>query len=142
MSADDLIRRWFEEVWTKGRDSAVDEMIAPGAVIHGMTNEGETLSGPAGFRQFYNNFRQSFTEVRVTVGETVLQGDRAAARFTFTAVHSGAGLGFPATGKTVRSTGMVMIHARDGKIIEGWNEFDAAGMMRQLQSAATSALLV
>ena len=30
-----LIRRWFEEVWNKGRMEAIDEMASPDVVGHG-----------------------------------------------------------------------------------------------------------
>jgi hypothetical protein len=30
------VRRWFEEVWNKGRADAIEEMLAEDAVIHGL----------------------------------------------------------------------------------------------------------
>jgi hypothetical protein len=45
----DLIRRWFEEVWNKGREDAIDEMFAADGVAHGLTEEGDkTMRGPDG----------------------------------------------------------------------------------------------
>ena len=44
-----LGKRWFEEVWNKGRREAIAEMLAPDALIH----EGEsTAKGPEGFHAF------------------------------------------------------------------------------------------
>ena len=31
-----LVRRWFEEVWNKGREEAIDEMFAEDGVAHGL----------------------------------------------------------------------------------------------------------
>ena len=30
-----FMERWYEEVWNKGRESAIDEMAEPDAVAHG-----------------------------------------------------------------------------------------------------------
>ena len=35
-----------------------------------------------------------------------------------------------------------MIRWKDGRIAEAWNEFDAAGLMRQLNAAADSKIKV
>ena len=29
-------RRWFEEVWNRLRDEAIDEMVGPAAIVHGL----------------------------------------------------------------------------------------------------------
>jgi predicted ester cyclase len=35
---------------------------------------------------------------------------------------------------SMEATAIIIVQWRDGKIAESWNEFDAAGMMRQLSS--------
>jgi hypothetical protein len=30
-----IMRRWFSELWTKGRVEIIDELVAPDCVIHG-----------------------------------------------------------------------------------------------------------
>ena len=45
-----LVRRWFEEVWNKGRAEAVDEMFAADGIAHGLSDDAENpLRGPAHF---------------------------------------------------------------------------------------------
>ena len=31
-----LVRLWFDEVWTQGEESTIDELYAPGCVAHGL----------------------------------------------------------------------------------------------------------
>ena len=31
-----FMRRWFDELWNKGRLEIVDELVAPDCVIHGL----------------------------------------------------------------------------------------------------------
>ena len=59
----DLIRRWFEEVWNKGREDAIDEMFAADGVAHGLTEEGDkTMRGP---EQFKGNFPDNRIILRI-----------------------------------------------------------------------------
>lgn len=133
-----LTRRWFEEVWNKKREPAIDEMLAAGALVHGLSESGEDLAGPEAFRRFYRQFRSGFPDIRVTVDQVIGEGEMTAARFSAYGTHSGDGLGVKATGRPVRVGGMVMVRWKDGKIAEGWNEFDAAGLARQITPPAAA----
>lgn len=124
-----LIRRWFEEVWNKGREAAIDELLAARAVVHGL---GPDLQGPDGFKAFYRAYRNAFPDVKVQLEEIITQGDMVAARWSGTGTHQGNGLGFPATGKQVQLRGMVFARVENGKLAEGWNNFDELGMLQQL----------
>lgn len=128
-----LVRRWFEEVWNKGRAEAIDEMFAEEGVAHGLADEtGAPLRGPANFREFHGRFRGAFPEVEVVVEDTVSEGDKVAARCTVRGRHRGDTLGFKATDSPVEFTGMTFARVRDGKIVEAWNNFDFMSMFRQL----------
>lgn len=128
-----LSRRWFEEVWNKGRVDAIEEMLAPDAVVHGLDPSTADLRGPAAFRPFHARFLAAFPNIHIRVEDVFREGDQTAVRFSFTGTHSGDGLGIAPTRRPVSVTGISIIRWRDGQIIEGWNEFDVAGMMGQLQ---------
>jgi steroid delta-isomerase-like uncharacterized protein len=128
-----LIRRWFEEVWNKGREEAIDEMFAEDGVAYGLADEtGAPLRGPAGFKPFFRNFRGAFPDIKVSVEDTIAEGDRVAARCTIHATHAGDSLGFAATQKPMEITGIAIVRIRDGKIVEAWNNFDFMSMFQQL----------
>jgi steroid delta-isomerase-like uncharacterized protein len=130
-----LVQKWFEEVWNKGRASAIDEMLAGGALVHGL---GADLSGPGEFKQFHAAYRNAFPDIALHVDEIVAEGDLVAARWSGSATHTGDGLGVPGTGKPVHLTGMVIVRVEQGKIAEGWNNFDQFGMLQQLGLTPTS----
>ena len=44
-----LARRWFEEVWNRGAQDVVDELLAPHAITHGIGETGPDFSAPAEF---------------------------------------------------------------------------------------------
>jgi len=126
-----LARRWFEEVWNQARDATIDELIAPDCVAHGLEDGGGDMPGPQ-FRRFYRQFVSGFPDVKITVDQVIAEGDTTAVRITGRATHAGDGLGVKATGRKVTVSGICMMRWRDGKIIEAWNEFDAAGLLRQI----------
>jgi steroid delta-isomerase-like uncharacterized protein len=128
-----FIRRWFEEVWNKGREEAIDEMFAAEAVANGLVDEsGQPLRGPEGFKPFFRKFREAFPEIEVIVEDAIAEGDRVAARCSVRGRHRGDALGFAATQQPVEFTGMTIARISQGKIVEAWNNFDFMTMFQQL----------
>ena len=128
-----LIRRWFEEVWNKGREEAIEEMFAEDGIAHGLAGEtGAALRGPGGFKPFFRSFRGAFPDIEVIVEDTIAEGDKVAARCRLRATHAGDNLGFAATGKPMEITGIAIVRVESGKIVEAWNNFDFMSMFQQL----------
>ena len=133
MESREVMHRWFEEVWNKGREEAIDEMFAPEGVAHGLVDEhGEELRGPASFKPFFHKFREAFPDIQVTVEDCIAEGDRVAARCHVRATHAGDSLGVAATNNPVEFDGLCIIRVRDGQIVEAWNNFDFASLNRQI----------
>ena len=128
-----LIRRWFEEVWNKGREAAIDEMFAAEGIAHGLADEtGNDLRGPHDYKPFFRKFRSAFPEIEVLVEDTVAEGDKVAARCLVRGKHQSDSLGFAATGQSTEFTGITIVRVEEGKIVEAWNNFDFMTMYRQL----------
>ena len=124
-----LVQRWFSEVWNEGRADAIDEMLADDAVVHGL---GADLHGPAEFKHFHSAYRNAYPDVAIHIDGLVAEGDMVAVRWSAIGTHRGDGLGFPATGRRAQFTGMVFVRIKEGKLVEGWNNFDQLGMLQQL----------
>ncbi|HTM89842.1 MAG TPA: ester cyclase [Terriglobales bacterium] len=129
-----LMRRWFEEVWNQGKIATVKELLAKDAVGMGQGEPGAKIRGPADFIRFVERIRGAFPDVKVTVEDTFGARDKVAVRWSATMTHRGAHLGIPPSGKPVRITGMTMVRIQDGKIIEGWDNWDQLAMMRQIEA--------
>ena len=128
-----LIRRWFDEVWNKGRAEAIDEMFDEEGIAHGLADEtGAPLRGPTGFKPFFHRFHDAFPEMEVVVEDTVSEGDKVAARCSIRGRHRGDTLGFKATDSPVEFDGICIVRIADGKIVEAWNNFDFMSMFQQL----------
>ncbi len=132
MSAENktLVRRWFDEVWNKGRAAAIDELLASHAVVHGLG--AVDLQGSAGFKPFHAAYLGAFPDLNIQIDDVIAEGDIVAVRWSCTGTHRGDGLGFAATGKRAHFSGMTFVRVAGGKLIEGWNSFDQLGMLQQL----------
>ena len=117
-----LTYRWMEEVWNNGRESAIDEMMDVDAVTHGIDDIKE--KGTAGFKQFFRNFKNQFPKIHVEVEDVVTENNCETARCIVDASTAG--------GQKVQFTGMTCVKIENGKIIEGWNNFDFMKMYQQL----------
>jgi len=129
-----LLHRWFDEVWNEGREEVIEEMMADGCPVHGVIDEeGKEICGQSAFKAFFRKMRSAFPDLRIKVEDVISQDNRIAARCTVTGTHRGHGLGIPPTGKPINLTGMAMIHWKDGKCYEAWNNFDFHLMKEQLK---------
>ena len=132
-SADDVIRDWFDSLWNRGEEDTIDRLLAPHAVVHGLpAPETETLRGRAAFKPFYDAFRGMFPDVKVTIEETIAQGEMVAAHCRVTGHYDGTAGGGAAKGKPVDFWGICTVKVVNGKIVEGWNAFDFLGLYQQL----------
>ena len=52
--------------------------------------------------------------------------------------HRGDHLGMPASGKSVRITGITIARIRDKQIVEGWDNWDQLGMLKQIGAYESS----
>jgi predicted ester cyclase len=131
----DIAIHWFEEVWNKGRLEAVDELATEDAKGYGFPQPESVLDRDQ-FKEYVLEFRRSFTHVHLSVDETVVEGYRVAVRWTGKMKHTGSGLGFAPTGRTVQVHGMSILHLRDGRICEGWNALDLGSIVAFLSAVS------
>src|SRR5262249_27947064 len=124
-----VIKRWFEEVWNQGRAETIDELLAPGAPVYGIGHGADVIHGPDGVRPAYEQLKGALPDIHFTFHEAISEGEVVALRWTATATHKGDTLGIAATHKRVTITGMCFGRVRNGKIVEGWNNWDMMGLM-------------
>ena len=128
-----LVRRWFEEVWNKGRADAIEQMFDANGIAHGLSDDpSNPIKGPKDFRPFHTLFREAFPNMIIIVEDIVAEGDKVAARCSVRARHEGEFLGRVATGSPVEFTGITILRIADGKIVEAWNNFDFMTLHRQV----------
>jgi steroid delta-isomerase-like uncharacterized protein len=135
MSADQniqLMRRWFQEVWNEGRMQTVHDLLSPDAVARGQRGADAEIRGPEEFVKFVREIRGAFSDIQMNVEDVLGAGDKVVLRWSATMTHTGDAFGLPASGRTVRSRGISIARIVDGKIVEGWDNWDQLGMLEQI----------
>ena len=128
-----LVYRWFEEVWNKGRVDAIDEMFDENGIAHGLSDDpANPIKGPTQFRPFHTVFREAFPNMEIVIEDMVAEGDKVAARCSVRAKHEGEFLGKAATQSPVEFTGIAIVRIANGKIVEAWNNFDFQTLHKQV----------
>lgn len=128
-----LLRRWFDEVWNKGRADAIEEMFDEYGIAHGLSDDpSNPIRGPQNFRPFHTTFREAFPNMVIVIEDMIAEGDKVAARCSVRGRHEGDFLEKAATQSPVEFTGIAIVRIANGKIVEAWNNFDFMTLHRQV----------
>ena len=125
-----LVRRWAEEILSKGDLNLIDELFAVDYIDH--TNPPDWPPGREGHKQIVALYHTAFPDFHYTIEHKVAEGDLVVVRGTYHGTHRGAFFGIPPTGVSITTTGMHLFRVADGKIAEHWCNNDDLGVMRQL----------
>ena len=126
--------RQMVEGWKTG---ALDTAIAaytPDFVYHNaaVVDMPGLPPGPDGMRQLMTATRTAFPDLRYTVEALIGEGDMVAVLYTWQGTHSGDLAGFPPTGRSVTTMGMIVCRVASGRIVEQWDVDDRLSVMQQL----------
>jgi predicted ester cyclase len=130
-----LARRWFEEVWNKKNESAIDKMFHQQGKSHGFPEPDSVLVGPEGFKSVHRVFCGAFPDLQINVEDILAEGDRVAVRWRVAVTHLGDHLGFAASGKKGVLDGSSFLIVKENMIAEGWNQMDLEALMQKFRVA-------
>jgi predicted ester cyclase len=125
-----IVNRLFEEVFNQGKMDSADELIAP-YFIHYTAGKMDA-KGIEGYKELVGSLRVAFPDLKVTVEDVIGEGNMVSTRQTYTGKHQGDLQGISPTGVEAVCTGICIFRIADGKITEGWTEYDLLGLMLQL----------
>lgn len=117
----------------RGDAAATDELLAADYTHHdpalpsGM--EASRTDDVRGFRMF----PAAFPDLHTALDDIFSAGyDKVAVRWTTRGTRRGDLRGIPPTGRPVAVGAIPILRLADGRVAEGWVNFDALGMLRQL----------
>jgi predicted SnoaL-like aldol condensation-catalyzing enzyme len=125
-----IMVRWFEEVWNRGRRETIHELFAQEGVLH---DGSRTFSGPDEFCRFFDEFRSQFSDFRATPVVSLAEGDLACLHWSIDFRHK-------ATNTPLHVSGTSVVRFKDGQLIEGWQNWDAAALGAQLPEYLASTI--
>ena len=125
----------YEQTWLDGLNrgdvSVADQVFAADCVIH-INGSPDRNLGVAGFKQMMVGLLAAFPDIRITIEDQIVAGNKVATRWVAEGTNSGPFGNVPATGRHVRIDGLILDHVVDGRVVERWEQWDQAGMMQQL----------
>ncbi|WP_437618066.1 ester cyclase [Sorangium sp. So ce1151] len=126
-----VVRRYFDEVWSRGHLDVLDELLAAGYINHTPSTP-DPPPGPGGLKPIVAAFRAAFPDLHFTVEDLIAEGDRVAVRVRMEGTQDGPLFGIAATHRRVSVEQTNIELFRGGKIVEHWRVTDELGLMRQL----------
>lgn len=129
------IAEQFHEAFNRG-----DLEAAPSCFAEDCRNHGRQV-GRAGVRTVLGEIKTNFPDARLTILNSVAEGEWLVLRCTYSGTHRGTShfpvdggmlVGVPPTGRSVEVRHIHMYRVLDSKIAEHFANRDDVGMMRQL----------
>jgi len=126
-----IVRRLFEELWNKGNLSVAEELYAPNYTHHDPSTP-DFGRGPESERKRATLYRTAFPDLKLTIEDIIAEGETVMARWSCRGTHKGDLSGIAPTGKQFTISGVTIARLTNGKLAEGYVNWDALGLMQQL----------
>ena len=126
-----IVRRLLEEVWNKGQVSVADELFTPNYNHHDSSTP-DVGRGPESEKKRVTLYRNAFPDMRLTIDDILTEGETVVARWSCRGTHKGDLNGIAPTGKQFNITGISIARFTNGKMFEGYVNWDALSLMQQL----------
>ena len=130
---EEVMRRWFAEVWNKGDVSTIDELLAPDAIVDGLLPD-QNHNGCERFKEFHRLLYSSFSDFDLTVDKVMSSGEHVTGSWHGTVLHSGTFQDRAATGKRIKMYGTFEGTIVGGKITSGTNKWNYDELLPQIDA--------
>jgi predicted ester cyclase len=127
-----LIHRYYEELWNTWNFGLTEEIISSDIRFRGSL--GVEVRGLQGFVGYMHKVQNAFPDFSNKIEELISEGDRIAARLTYTGTHKGELFGLAPTGTRATYSGAAIFKVLDGKIADGWVLGDVYNLIAQLNA--------
>jgi steroid delta-isomerase-like uncharacterized protein len=125
-----LVRRFYDDLWNRWDDAAVDELLDEGFTFRGSL--GTETTGRAEWRAYRDAIRAGSPDFHNEVVTLVAVGGRAAARLLYTGTHTGHLAGLAPTGRRFSYSGAAFFTAESGRLTSAWVLGDLTALREQL----------
>jgi steroid delta-isomerase-like uncharacterized protein len=126
-----LVTRYFEEVWNQGRVDVLDDLLTPDYRNHSPSIP-DPRPGPADLKPIVMAMRAGIPDLRYQILDLVATPGKVAVHVRLTGTHTGTLFGIPATGRTIDVRQMQIEWIEAGRISQHWRVTDELTLMRQI----------
>lgn len=125
-----LVRTWIDEVWNRGIRDSIYQYMHPQCIGH--IEADQNVLGPDGLVPQWEAIRKGFPDVHIEIEQILCHGEDAVFRWHATGTHRGQFIGIPPTHRIARFSGITWMRWRDGKMVEGWDRWNAGALIQSL----------
>jgi predicted ester cyclase len=122
----------FADLMNGHDPDAVDGFIAEGYVNHNEFVE----DGREANRAFWAQWFAAFPDTEVSLDDVLVDGDRVAGRFTYSATFQAPFMGLPPSGRAVVMHSIDIWRVAGGMAVEHWDQLDGQAFFAQLTAEA------
>lgn len=124
-----IVSRYVYQVNMQNYDD-FDNYVVPDYVDHDPIPGQQP--GREGLKLAYKGFSDAFPDLWFTFEDLIAEGDLIVGRGVIEGTHMGHFLNLPPSNKKIKWTGTRMFRVRDGKVSEGWINFDLLAVFQQM----------
>jgi steroid delta-isomerase-like uncharacterized protein len=126
-----IAQRFMEECWNNGNLNAISEYLSANCRYHDPVFP-HLASGADNIRSHIENCRRGFPDMRITIEDTIAEGNEVVHHWTVTGTHKGHFLGVAPTNKRATVSGTSIFRFENSKIAEQWSDWNLITLMEQL----------
>lgn len=112
--ATEVVMRWFDEVWNKGNEDAIDELLSEHCSVRGLGGE---MTCPDDFKAYHRQMISYIDKMNISLDRIISNGVEVSGIMRIHGIHS-------ATGKPLNLKGAFAATICDGKIVSTENIVD------------------
>ncbi len=130
-----VVRRFVEDIFVRGRADAVDELVADDFVAHTWPSTGD----PKGdLKRAMERVAMGLADPVFEIEDMIAEADRVAVRLTASATQVGPFMGMEPSGRRYTIGEIHIFRVRGNQVVEHWHQFDQTGLLRQLGASPGS----
>jgi len=130
-----LMKRWFDDLWTLGREETIDELFHHDVIGH---LENEDVRGTQGIKRVRRAFLMAIPDFEMTLDRLVAEGDQVVGMWHARGTHGGELMGVPPTHEQVEFRGVTWATILDERVVELWINWNLAHVLQKLLQQALS----
>ncbi len=129
---DTAVFRWLA-AGDSGKLDIFDELLHPDVVVHAPA--GLSTTSAEAEKEVWRDALLAMPDLRHAVQEVLVDADTEMARVIVTGTMTSAFGGIAGSGRSFEMDQAVIVHLRDGKIVEAWEIADVAAIRNQVEGA-------
>jgi steroid delta-isomerase-like uncharacterized protein len=132
----DLVRRFLEECWNRGRLDRVEQLVAVDCTTHDPVFP-QLHPGAENLKRHIAMCRNAFPDLRYNIEDMIAERDEVVVHWTARGTHEGTFLGMGPTHKSVQISGTSIFRMRQHKICEKFVDWNLLTLISQIGAPAS-----